>query len=337
LYEGRQTVFQLLTAAQKCNAVGKGIFGNADAMSHDTDMLLRTINQQIADAYDRVPFDPPASPGLDPKEIYTIAAPYVGVRDSHRIDVLDLGCGTGAQLERAAGLTGGRLVGADLSRAACRIASERTARFGARCTVICEDFMDLDASDLGEFDLIYLVGVIYVTPPQIQRRLLDIVAGCLKPGGVAVISYYAGTVPLLMAGLHKALRANIDPYESTADQIRTARAYIQVIANTIARQGGDQRLMTAVLQQVYGTDDTIFYHEMLNQSFSALTTSALETALGPRGIHFLNWIRPAPFEENASPRARADGGRRCLRGRRLFLRRLRQDRLEPAACRSGGR
>jgi SAM-dependent methyltransferase len=274
-------------------------------MPNDTDELLRGINATIAGAYDRVPYDPPASPGLDPKEVFALAARYLGPRESFAIDVLDLGCGTGAQLERVADLTAGRLVGTDLSDSACTMARNRTARFGARCSVICADFMNLEADELGAFDLVYLIGVVYVTPPQVQRRLLELVGACLKPGGVAVISYYAGTVPLLMAGLHKVLRANINPYELPQDQIRTARAQIQTIANTLAKQGGDQRLMTAVLQQVYGSNDTIFYHEMLNQSFGALTTSALETALGPRGVHFLNWMQPAPFEDGVSPRARA--------------------------------
>jgi SAM-dependent methyltransferase len=274
-------------------------------MSNEIDQLVRGLNTLIAGGYDRVPYDPPASPGLDPAQVFAIAERYVGPRDPRTIDVLDLGCGTGGQLERVGGLTSGTLIGTDLSRTAHAKAVERTARFGARCHVIRSDFMDLEPGALGQFDLIYLIGVLYVVPPQVQRHLLTLVARCLKPGGVAVISYYAGTVPLLMAGLHKVLRANVDPYEAPQDQIRNARAQIQSIASTIGKLGGDQRLMTAILQQVYRTDDNIFFHEMLNQSFGALTTSALETALAPSGVHFLNWMQPAPFEDGSSPRARA--------------------------------
>jgi SAM-dependent methyltransferase len=274
-------------------------------MPNEPDQILRGLNSLIADGYDRVPYDPPASPGLDPEQVFALAANYGHGRDHRAIDILDLGCGTGAQLERAAGLTTGKLVGTDLSRAAYAKAVARTARFGSRVRMMCADFMDMDADQLGRFDLIYHVGVLYVTPPAVQRRLLELIADCLKPGGVAVISYYAGTVPLLMAGLHKVLRASADPYEGGQDQIRTAKAQIQSILATLAKIGGEQRLMTAVLQQVYATEDTIFYHEMLNQSFTALSTSALENALGPRGVHFLNWMQPAPFEKDASPRTRA--------------------------------
>jgi SAM-dependent methyltransferase len=279
--------------------------GGDIAMPNDTDDLLRDLNSRIADGYDRVPYDPPASPGLDPEQVFAVAANYGHGRDHRGIDILDLGCGTGAQLERAAGLTTGKLVGTDLSGAACEKAVDRTARFGSRLRVMCADFMDLKADEIGRFDLIYHVGVLYVTPPAVQRRLLELIADCLKPGGVAVISYYAGMVPLLMAGLHDVLSASADPKAAASDQIRTAKAQIQTMLGTITKAGGDQHLMTAVLQQVLGTEDTIFYHEMLNQSFSALSTSALEAALGARGVHFLNWMQPAPFEKNASPAMKA--------------------------------
>jgi SAM-dependent methyltransferase len=269
------------------------------------DETLRGLNAQIASNYDRVPYDEPASPGLDPEKIFALAARYGEPRDHRDIDVLDLGCGAGAQLERAAGLTTGKVVGPDLSQVACEKALARTARFGSRCRVLRADVMDLEADDLGWFDLIYHIGVLYVTPPAVQRHLLGLIADCLKPGGVAVISYYAGTVPLLMAGLHKVLRAGADAGASPQDQVRDARERIKTIASTIAGQAGDHRLMGSVLQQVYRTPDTIFFHEMLNRSFGPLTTSELELALGALVVHFLYWMQPAPFEPEASPRTRA--------------------------------
>lgn len=271
----------------------------------DPDHALGRVNAKIAAAYDHVPYDPPASPGLDPAHIFAVAARYGFARDARDIDILDLGCGTGAQLERCADLTTGRLVGTDLSKTACERADARTARFGDRRRVICADVMGLSAADLGAFDLIYHVGVLYVTPPEVQRHLLTLIADALKPGGVAVISYYAGTIPLLMAGLHATLRASADPVAPPQEQIHKARAQVQAIAATLTRASGDQRLMSAVLQQVHNSPDVIFFHEMLNESFAALSTAALEAALAPQGVHFLNWMQPAPFEATASPRERA--------------------------------
>lgn len=283
-----------------------GIYMSGDTTHQAmSDHVLRSLNAMIANNYDRVPYDPPASPGLDPEQVFALAAHYGHGRDHRAVDVLDLGCGTGAQLERVAGLTTGHLLGTDLSRSAYAQAVARTARFAPRCRVSCADFMDLNADDLGKFDLIYHIGVLYVTPPTVQRRLLELIAACLKPGGVAVISYYAGTVPLLMAGLHKVLQASVQLHDPPDDQVRMAKAQIQSMLATLGKMGGDQRLMTGVLQQVLATEDTIFFHEMLNQSFGTLSTSALETALGARDVHFLNWMQPAPFDKDAGPRERA--------------------------------
>ena len=260
------------------------------------DDVLRDRNARIASDYDRMPYDEPASPSLDPGHIFALAARYGHARNHRDVDILDLGCGTGAQLERAAGLTTGNVVGTDISQAACETAQARTARFGSRCRIVHADALDLAADDLGRFDLIYHIGVIYVTPPAVQRHLLGLIADCLKPGGVALISYCVGTVPLLMAGLHRVLRARVDSTASPQEQVRVAREQIKTIANTVARQSGDQRLIGGVLQQVYRTPDTVFFHEMLSGSFGPLTTSELERALGERGVHFLNWMQPAPFD-----------------------------------------
>ncbi len=274
-------------------------------MSTLSEATLRDINARIAGAYDAVPCDSAVSPGLDPEEICKLVG-RVGAAPNHATaDILDLGCGTGVQMERAAALTSGRVVGTDLSRASCDKTAERTAKFGERCKVICADFLDLDPTALGKFDLIYLVGVLYATPPDMQRRILALVAACLKPRGIVLISYYSGTVGLLMAGLHDILRSAVDPTLPPPAQIEAARTHIRAMADTISRQSGDQRLMQGLLQQVHNTLDAIFFHEMLNQSFCAPSTASLEHALAPHGVHFVNWMQPAPFPRDLAPMERA--------------------------------
>ncbi len=160
---------------------------------------LRAVNARIATAYDVMPFDSEAIPGIDPVRVLGVGALYGAAPAGDSFDILDLGCGTGVQMARLGGLTKGRIVGADLSVSACAAARARCAAFGSRVEVICGDLLDLEPARLGQFDLIYNVGVLYVTPPEVQRHVLSLMASCLKPGGVALLSYYAGTAPLLMA------------------------------------------------------------------------------------------------------------------------------------------
>ena len=88
---------------------------------------LRAVNAEIAGAYDLVPFDSPAIAGIDPAPVFGVAALYGITPPAKNFDALDLGCGTGAQLEHLATLTQGRVVGADLSRSACDRAERRCA------------------------------------------------------------------------------------------------------------------------------------------------------------------------------------------------------------------
>jgi len=269
------------------------------------DPHVRAANAEITAAYDRVPYDPPASPGLDAERIFGLSALYGCVPAQADIDVLDLGCGTGAQLARAGAQTRGRVVGTDLSPSACDAATRRCAPLGPRAEIMCADFLDLDPTALGQFDLIYHVGVLYITPPEVQRRLLHLIAACLKPGGVAVISYYAGTQSVLHASLQPLMRLAVDPHAPAAVQVTQARARLQDMSQTLARQPGDHRTMLGVLQQAQMRSDDVLFHELLNHSFTALSTSSLEAALGADGVHFLNWLIPGDFAATPTPHARA--------------------------------
>lgn len=267
---------------------------------------LREINSKIAGAYDLVPYDPVAITALDAERVLGLAALYGAGPKASSFDVLDLGCGTGAQLARAAAHNGGgRLVGTDLSQSACATARERCAGFGPRAHIVCADFLDIDAAMLGQFDLIYHVGVLYITPPEVQRRLLALVAACLKPGGAAVVSYYYGTHALLLAGLQKTLRLAVDRQAPPATQVVQAREYLREMSRVLSQQGGDQRLMQAVLQQAGARSDSILFHELLGEHFDAISTASLETALGADGVHFLNWVTPGPQGRPTTARERA--------------------------------
>ncbi|MBU3685776.1 MAG: class I SAM-dependent methyltransferase [Mycobacterium sp.] len=267
--------------------------------------ILRSVNDTIADSYDRVVYDPQGLPELDPENVLGLAAIYGVSPRQAAIDVLDLGCGSGAQLERAAAATTGRLLGIDLSPTACELATERLSVAGDRAEIQRADFLDLDAESLGQFDVIYHVGVAYVIPPEVRRHALALIGACLRPGGAAVVSYYTGTIPLLMAGLHQTLRASTDDNLSTGEQIERARAQLRQIECWLSRYEGDHVAMRTALERVTRHPDNVFYHEMLNQEFEALSTAALDTEMSRAGVRFLNWTFPGPFSELTSPADRA--------------------------------
>jgi SAM-dependent methyltransferase len=276
----------------------------AGAESHEVD--VRVVNAKIGENYDRLPYDCHPDPELDPERVLGLAALYGCAADvGADIDVLDLGCGTGTQLERVGTLTGGKLVGVDIAREACARARQRCAKYGERARIVCADFLDLDPDDLGRFDLIYNIGVIFITPPAIQQNVLSLTAECLKPGGVAALSYYAGGLGRLLAGLYRTLRAALDPSLDREAAIRKARERIGQIAAHLPSTGPVRKFMGDVLNHVASQSDTMLFHEGLNHAFAAMDAADLESMMCGRGVHFLNYLTPTPFGMLASPRERA--------------------------------
>jgi hypothetical protein len=100
------------------------------------------------------------------------------------------------------------------------------------------------------------------------------------------------------------LRLSIDPAASPPAQVQAAKARLHDIARGLARQPGEHKSMLAILDQALARDDRIFFHEMLGHS-TAMSTSSLEEGLGAAGVHFLDWVIPAPIANVASPRDRA--------------------------------
>lgn len=270
---------------------------------HAGDDPVRALNQSIAKAYDEVVFERPARSLVDPEAVFGLSAIYGGVPAGR--DVLDLGCGTGVQLDAVGDTMGGRLVGIDISAEAVARARTRCARFGARADIRRADFLDLGAQDLGQFDLIYILGVLYVIPPDVRAHLLELIARCLKPGGVAVVSYYAGTWYLVRASIARLLCAMDDKGAPVPDRIAAARRRIEELLSLVPAQGEQRDLARAVLRQLSETADDVLFHEALNPAFEVLDTPALAAGMARHGVQFLGYMRGGWGEDLPSPRDRA--------------------------------
>lgn len=109
-----------------------------------------------------------------------------------RCRVLELGCGTGANLiPMAYTLPESRFTGVDAATSPIEGGSARAAALGLRnVRLVAADIMDIGA-DLGEFDYIVAHGVYSWVAEPVRDKLVSICATNLAPGGVAYISYNA--------------------------------------------------------------------------------------------------------------------------------------------------
>lgn len=266
------------------------------------DAEARAVTARIAAGYDLVPYNPngSGSPGLDLKYIFGVAALYGDFPPRRDLAVLDLGCGGGGQILRAAAVTSGRILGVDISKAACEEAAARCAALGERCSIRQADLLDLDPATLGTFDVIYMVGVYYVVPPPVQARLIEILTRCLAPGGIALISYYSPDIWRPIDALRRSIRSAIDMTAPPRQRIDAARAHAADLA-----RAGHSEVSERIFRHALSCDEPTFFHEMLGELLAPVTAAGLEGLLAPAGIRFLSWVFPGSYVHHASPDARA--------------------------------
>ena len=271
--------------------------------------------------YDAVPYDGGAQAGLSLAQVRGAAAALGFAPTAGPVlDVLDVGCGVGSQLFQAAQHSAGRMVGIDASEAACAEARARGAGLGARWQILHGDAATIDAGGLdaggldaggldrgalGQFDVIYVIGTLYIVPALARARMLARLAGCLKPGGVVVMNYYAGLAGLARTRLGRLLHVQNDPAWPVAQQVAMARANLQSITDAVPAGGVTREIVLATLAGMGGSSDTVLFHEALGRVFDTLITADIEAVLAPEGVSFLNYIPPAPVRAGAESRAAA--------------------------------
>lgn len=209
-------------------------------------------------------------------------------------DVLDLGSGAGVTLEAAAEAATGRLVGVDLSEAACDRARARLAPFGDRVRIAAADILTLDPGALGEFDLIYCIGTLFGVPAPVRARILEIIGHCLRPGGVAVVSYYAGPLHAVRAQYHRMVRSACRT-DVPAEEIAFARLFLERLEASLDPADPAQRLQLDAVRMTRACDDVRLLHEVFNPFYEPVITSELERAFAPSGVQFLDYLRAANF------------------------------------------
>ncbi|CAJ0888787.1 hypothetical protein AMST5_03907 [freshwater sediment metagenome] len=254
-------------------------FKRAGMTGSDTE----NVNIAIARNYNAVVYDPAPNELLNLQNIIRVMA--VEGETSYPRDMLDLGCGTGAQLENFANSVPGNLVGADISSEACKIARKRLSAYGSRATIFCADLLTLDEKQLGEFDMISCIGVVYVTPFEVQEKILTLAGRCLRPSGVAIISYYAGTIAIIKEKLYRYLR-RIAFGLSPDRAIEKAR--IELV--TIARKSQPNPSLLEVINETVCLDDVTFFHEVLNHFFYAMQTTTIEKTLATYELEFVGYL-----------------------------------------------
>ncbi|MDA1077264.1 MAG: class I SAM-dependent methyltransferase [Proteobacteria bacterium] len=215
--------------------------------------------------YDHVPYDSVAMAQTHPSRLGGIAhlcglksAPAGSAR------VLELGCAEGGNIiPMAAGLPDAEFVGIDFSASQIDTGLRLIEKLGlTNCTLTCADIATVKIET--EFDYIIAHGVYSWVAEDVRNRLLQICVDCLRPQGVAYISF--NTLPgwrlrqvtrefMLFHGRHTV--------EAT-DRLSIARAGIDWLANGASGAStGYQQMLKAAANQTATYENSYLFHEYL--------------------------------------------------------------------------
>jgi cyclopropane fatty-acyl-phospholipid synthase-like methyltransferase len=109
--------------------------------------------------------------------------------------ILEFGCGMGVFATTLAfGSPGRTIVGVDLDPDRIRIGSEVVAGAGLGDRVALEAVDDAWEPEVGAFDAVVVVDVLYLLPPERIERTVRALLAALRPGGVLIVKEI-GTTP----------------------------------------------------------------------------------------------------------------------------------------------
>ncbi len=246
--------------------------------------------ESASESYDRVHY--PAKPYhvARPDHLETLGllfgmrpAPATGAR------VLEIGCGTGANLLLAADcFPGASFLGIDVSPSQIEAGNRMRATTGAKNVEL--RVFDLTAIDeaFGDFDYIVAHGVYSWVPAPVRETLLEVVRARLSPHGIAYLSHNVkpGWNAKDLAGgiMRYRTRGLRDP----AERVSMARAFLERV---LAHASPGDRLYRATiaerLEAALERDADVLYHDELSEVCDGSWFWEVAERLEAHGLQFL--------------------------------------------------
>lgn len=261
---------------------------------------------EAATSYDEVPYGDNVFANTHPERIAAVAALF-GIRAAapESCRVLELGCGTGANLiPMALTLPGSRFVGIDLSQRQIAGGRQTVATLGL-------DNIDLQAlsildvtPDFGTFDYILCHGVFSWVPPAVQDKILDVCRDNLAPDGVAYVSYNTYPGWHIRGMIREMMGYHVRRFTDAVERVAQARAVLGFLIDAV---GAPDTLWGGLLQVeanlLAEASDTYVYHEHLEDVNLPLYFHQFIERAGARGLQYVAEARPVPLTQNLSASA----------------------------------
>lgn len=218
-----------------------------------------------ANPYDLVPYDSNPFSQSHPDRLATIAALFgMQPADISNCRVLELGCAAGGNLiPFAQQFPNSHSIGID--------ASGRQIDDGQEFLKSVDlDNIELRHQDILEFsddegfDFIISHGVFSWVPDAVQDKMLEICGKCLKPQGVAYISYNTYPGWHLRSMIRDIMRFRAKSFDTPEQQLSQARTLLSFLTNSVRGENNPYGiLLRQQLESIGRSQDSYLHHEHL--------------------------------------------------------------------------
>jgi len=152
--------------------------------------------------------------------------------DPQKCRVLELGCGSGANLlSFAYTLPDSEFVGVDLSHGHIADAKKAASELGlSNVEFFRQDLLEYDIERFGRFDIIIAHGLFSWVPDSVRDRILEIYGTSLNPNGIGYISYNAYPGCHLREIVQDAMQYHAAGIADLNDMAEQAIAFLDLLA-----------------------------------------------------------------------------------------------------------
>jgi methyltransferase-like protein/SAM-dependent methyltransferase len=259
-----------------------------------------------ATSYDEVPYGDNVFAHTHPERIAAIATLFgIDAVPPEKCRVLELGCGTGANLiPMAVALPGSRFVGIDLSARQIDRGRETITALGLT-NIDLQPLSILDVTpDFGTFDYLICHGVFSWVPAAVQDKILTICHDNIESNGIAYISYNTYPGWHIRGMIREMMGYHVRRFTDPGERVQQARAVLRFLIDAVDAPdtvwGG---LLQVEADLLAGASDTYVYHEHLEDVNQPLYFHQFVERAATRGLQYVAEARPVPLTQNLSPRA----------------------------------
>ena len=245
---------------------------------------------QTIESYDQIPYDSVAVTDTHPAYLSAIGKLLgLATGDAHRCRLLELGCAEGGNLiPMAAYLPDSHFVGIDLSARQIADGKALVQKLGlTNVTLVHQDIFDFNP-EAASFDFIVVHGVYSWVPATVQKRILDICAVALAPGGLAYVSFNVMPGWHSRAMLRDMLLQHTTAGASASQRLAQAHEFLAVAQEAYSqRQDPEGEMMLREIAYLRQASPSYFYHEYLEERNEALTFPEFMTRAENCGLAYL--------------------------------------------------